>query len=79
MREIIGVTLLGPGFGCGFKVDTKSADNKKEKIIHGLYKNSQFCVSKYTIKKVKKTDYLIINTLHHISNVSLVSRLCKKP
>jgi hypothetical protein len=29
MEEIIRVHLLGLRFGCGFKVDTESADNKR--------------------------------------------------
>lgn len=29
MEEIIEITLLGLGFGCEFKMDTKSEDRKK--------------------------------------------------
>lgn len=31
MEEIIGITLLGLGFGCEFKMDTKSEDSKEKK------------------------------------------------
>lgn len=30
MEEIIGITLLVFGFGCEFKMDTKSEDRKKK-------------------------------------------------